>query len=142
MGLIKITATDAKVTFCTTEAIADLVEVDYMRRGFEGIELDVREGDTYHLDFGGFLVDSMAAVRVGRLSFWPHQADGVLAMLRSVEDRGGYVKLHGKCSCLCLSVEEAATIREAVTARMAEFLDTANKQWAKWEAATVKGRRK
>jgi hypothetical protein len=138
MGLIKITAENVKTTFCTTEVIADTVDTDYIRRGVEGIERTTREGDEYHLDFGGSLLGSMKAVRVGRLSFWPHQAIGVLDALKHAEDRGGYVKLHGRYSCLCIGTWETECIREEVAARMAEFERIADEQFEQWQKAVGK----
>ncbi len=134
MALIKITAENVKTTFCTTEVIADRVDTDYICRGFEGIEHSVVEGDQYHLDFGGSILNTMKPVQVGRLSFWPHQVVGVLDMLRSVEDRGGYVKLHGRYSCLCIGTEEAESIKNEVESRMAEFERIADEQFEQWQA--------
>ncbi len=128
---ILITADDVKDTHCYNESVADAVETDYISRGFDNIQIKRQDKDYYHLDFGGSLLATMKPARIGVLSFWPHQAIGVLDSLRGV-DRGGYLKLHGRYSCFCLPVEVAAEIRQELETRMAEFVAMADTQFNEW----------
>jgi len=113
--MFKITGLHLKPTYCLTEETHCTVLADYRAREFDDLEVIHEPGESFHLDFGGMLLITMKPMTIRSISFWPHQFDAVLGMLKTSEARdGGYVKLHGRHACFCLP-------REEVTLTISEF---------------------
>jgi hypothetical protein len=137
--MFKITGLHLKPTYCLTEEIRSTVLADYVARDFDDLEVIHEEGrECFHLDFGGMLLTTMKPMTIRHISFWPHQFDSVLGMMKASEARdGGYIKLHGRHACFCLPKEEIAlTISEFESNR--QLVDSEEvRQHQAWLALTV-----
>lgn len=121
--------------WCSTMEVATAVATDIARR-FDSTVKNEQRDSGMRLDFGGAMLGSWEQVTVGNLSFYPHQLFEVMACLdRALEDgprTGGYVKLHGLYTCICLTFEEATDIRAAICSPIyAEKEQQALDQWEK-----------
>ena len=90
----QIDGKNLKRTYCDTREILASVLEDYESRGFTELEVWTGEDDpsrVLHIDFGGSLLSTEKPVRVGRLSFFPHQLHSVICALGESKDRGGAV---------------------------------------------------
>lgn len=115
--MLRITGSNLKVTFCTTSEVADAVVADYTRRGFE-IQSTVPKSNKFVLDFGGPLLVGESPVYIDYFGFFPHQIEWVLRALGASPREGGYVKIHGQHSCLCVPAGEARRIAEAISSNL------------------------
>jgi hypothetical protein len=133
--MFKITGSNLKVTFAATEEIAMAVMADYKARDIHDLKVEPYEmAGAFHLDFGGMLLSSFRAVEIGGLSFFPHQVDGVMQTLRKAEIReGGYVKLHGRHNCMCISPSQRDEALRLIGRQRQDLEDIADRQYAEWE---------
>lgn len=131
--MFKITADNVKDTYATVGAVAKTLD-DYVSRGFQNVRAVPCANREYHLDFGGCLLTTMKPVCVDFIGFFPHQVLGVEACLRRAEDRGGYIKVHGRWSCLSMTVEERDELLGLLEQQSGRLVAMADEQFAQWDA--------
>jgi hypothetical protein len=131
--MFKIISADYKVTFCTTKEICAEVEADYVARGAASVESSDVGDMVYCFDLGGSRLITEEPFCIDNISFLPRHAPGLLSSLEHAHKRGtGYVKIHGKFNCLCLSINE----RDALVRFLKQYMDwfqvQEDKQWLQW----------
>ncbi len=106
------------IHYATTKTVADLVAQDLQSRFGGSAKVDATEGKSYHIDFGGMILQSDAPISATcggfELSFYAHQFQTLLTKVRrgleNIRD-GGYVKIHGYTSSLCITTEQVAEFK-------------------------------
>lgn len=138
--MFKVYGDTLKPTFCTDALILDLVCSDYTVRQFD-FQFEECGTDSFHLDFGGGILTTMKPFDLGKVSenlsnfsFFPHHLGAVQSTLAKSRDRGGYEKLHGAYSCLCVSLAEAEKIRALVAINSGAIEVAEEEQFAAWRA--------
>lgn len=111
--MLRITGDKVKITFCTNESIAEAVFSDYSDRGFDPV-ITTPKNERFVLDLGGPLVTGELPVFIDYFGFFPRQIDFVLRALDREARPGGYVKVHGYSSCICMPAEDALRITAAI----------------------------
>jgi hypothetical protein len=122
-NLFRINSRDTvKPTFAFTRSVAESVAHDYRRRFALG-EISEVEDDAYGIDAGGMAIVGMPVHTINlypglEFSFAGHQASWALGRVEKAladERAGGYVKVHGKWSCLCLPTVMARDLLRSMT---------------------------
>lgn len=129
----KITGTNLKTTHCSTPQIAALVMQDYQSRGFTNLSQSDEVGLSFFIDFPGMMLATERAVGFGCIEFFPMQFLNVLRTLEKAEDRGGYVKLHGRFACLCIGLAERDGLLSLLRRNADNIEAIADAQLAEWE---------
>lgn len=144
---------EAKMHVCASEEIAQAVVRDLKERYNFDLEvkaLDDEEGvDEFHFDLGGSIMGKWKPLEfdwVGpdsqsflKLSFFPHQLDGVVQMLQHAlkKPRAGglYVKVHGRWNASCIPLAAAQALLDDIVQNHARYQAEQEASFQEWDLA-------
>ena len=125
-------AKGCKLHICETEEIASAVKADLEMRA--GVSATIKEDSSFgmFLDFGGSIIEEADAYD-SSISFFVIHYDIVKRKVKdSLLREGGYHKLHGDLTCICVSDETLSSFLDEINSKESELLERQAAQIEEW----------
>ena len=130
--MLVVFAKGCKLHVCETEKIASAVKVDLEIR--TECLATIKEDSSFEmfLDFGGSIIEG-ADVYDSSISFFVIHYDIVKRKVKdSLLREGGYHKLHGDLTCICVSDETLSSFLDEISSKEHELLERQAAQIEEW----------